>query len=73
MSVTKNNHELNVLLLKHNSHLSRARMQELANFGEVKDGIAENIYDDIDALNLSQLVYRPSMNCLLHLFLKLFV
>ena len=45
-------------------------MQELANLGEVKEGIVENIYDDIDVLNLSQLVHRLSMNSWLHLYFK---
>jgi hypothetical protein len=45
-------------------------MQELANLGEVKEGIVENIYDDIDVLNLSQLVHRPSINSWLHLYIK---
>ena len=58
MSLTNHNPELNVVLLKQISQLPRARMQELANLGEVKEGIVENIYDDIDVLNLSQLVHK---------------
>ena len=70
MSLTNYNPELNVVLLKQISQLPRARMQELANLGEVKEGIVENIYDDIDVLNLSQLVHRPSINSWLHLYIK---
>ena len=70
MSLTNYNPELNEVLLKQISQLPRARMQELANLGEVKEGIVENIYDDIDVLNLSQLVHRPSINSWLHLYFK---
>ena len=35
-------------------------MQEIANKGEVNEGIAENINHHIDVLYLSQLVYRLS-------------
>jgi hypothetical protein len=43
-------------------------MQELKNFGDIIDGVAENIEDDINALDFSQLTNRLSMYSLLHFY-----
>jgi hypothetical protein len=49
--------EHNVVIFDQLSHLSRARMQQFKNLGDVVDGVAENINDDIFILNFSKLVY----------------
>ena len=60
MSVKEHILDLNIMFLQQISHLFRTRMQEIANKGEVIEGIAENINHHIDVLYLSQLVYRLS-------------
>ena len=60
MSVKEYILDLNIVFLQQISHLFRTIMQDIANKGEVIEGIAENNNHHIDVLYLSQLVYRLS-------------
>jgi hypothetical protein len=60
MSVKEHILDHNIVFLQQMSHLYRTRMQEIANKGEIIEGIAENINHHIDVFYLSQLVNRLS-------------
>ena len=68
MTFIKHIPEHNVVFLEHLSHLPGGRMQKLTNFGEIIDGLVENIKDDIFVLNFSKLIYRPCVLFLLHFY-----
>ena len=53
MSVKEHILDHSIVFLQQISHLLRTRMQEIANKGEVIEGIAENINHHIDVLYLS--------------------
>jgi hypothetical protein len=51
--------EQNVVFNEQLSHLSRGRMQELTNFGDINDGVPDNINDYIFVLDFSKLINSP--------------
>ncbi len=61
MSIIEHILEHNVVIFDQLSHLSRARMEKLKNLGDIVDGVAENINDDIFVGYFSQLVNRLYM------------
>jgi hypothetical protein len=68
MTLIKHIPEHNIVFLEHLSHLPRRRIQELTNFGEIIDGVAENIKDDIFVLDFSQLIYRSCVYNFVHFY-----
>ena len=70
MTFIKHIIEHNVVFLEHLSHLPRRRKQELTDFGEIIDGVANNIKDDIFVLDFSHLIYRSCVYNLLHFYFK---
>ena len=54
--------EHNIVFNEQLSHLTRGRMQELINIGGFIERIAENIDDDIFAIDFSKLINRPCIN-----------
>jgi len=68
MTVIKPIIEPSIVFYKQLSHLSRGRIQELINFVDIIDGVAENIYDYRFVHDFSKLINSPCMFYLLHFY-----